>query len=112
MLPTVKNGCGHVVENSQAEKGTHNLKGTRNAETSYLVRFAAGNLFAFEYNFSGISRIKACYDIKERGLARPIGTDQTYDLPFPHREVQIGKGTETAKSSADPNTLKHILHPL
>src|SRR5271157_5964642 len=112
MLPAIENGCSHVVENSEPEKGADNLKGAGNTEAGNLVGFAAGNLSSFIDDLSGVSRIKTGYHVKERGLAGSVRTDQAHDLPLTHEEVQVRKGAQSTESPADPNTLKHKQNPV
>lgn len=56
---------------------------------------------SFKYNFAFINLIDACQHIENGGFARPVGADNTDDLPFFNLKADVVDGHETAKALGD-----------
>src|SRR5208337_5494238 len=82
ILAAVEHRRGHIVEHAQPEEGADDLEGPGNAEPRDLVRLATRDLPALEYDPAGVGGIKPCDHVEEGGLPRPVGADETDDLPF------------------------------
>jgi len=95
-------GGGHdIFQHGHALEGLDHLKGTANAQMADLVGLHSLNTVALEKNISGSQRIIVIDKVKDGGLARAVGADQSEDLPAFHLEVHSIDCHETAEVLAD-----------
>ena len=83
----------HVLQRGQLAEQTDALEGAGNAHLHDIVRALAGDVLAAE----GDARDA----VEDRGLARPVGTDEAHHAALLHREGQLVDGDQATEDLAD-----------
>jgi hypothetical protein len=72
----------NVLAHRQADKGLHDLEGSRDAASCEAMRRLAGNVLAGVADGAAARLDESGDDRKERGLAGTVGTDERGDMSF------------------------------
>ncbi len=87
-----------VVEDGHAREQTQVLERSRDADACCLMRFAAQDRDAVEFDASALRPIQAADRIQQAGLARAIGTDDGRDLASLDVDADARQGDHSAKA--------------
>ena len=85
-------GDAEIIGNRQVRPEADILKGAGNAQGGNPVRAESRHFFPLDLNFSLNGPINSANKIKDRGLAGPVGTDQTDQFPPFKPEVEVRYG--------------------
>src|SRR5690606_37340508 len=85
---------GHVLEQA------HVLKGAHHALAGDAMAGQALDRLAVQADFPGGGPVEAVQAVEHGGLAGAVGADHRHDLPFPHGEVHLVDGQQSAEAHA------------
>ena len=99
-----------VLEDRHFGKGLCDLERAANAQPCNAVGWQPLDRLAFKRDRTG-GRCEVPRDeVEQRGLARPVCTDDAEELAGLHRERQIIDRLDPAKELAEPGNFKHCRH--
>ena len=96
--------CGNpeILANGEPIEHARDLGLDTDAETGNFVRLQVGDVGAAEEDRAAGGPELTGQHLEERALARAVRPDETAQLPFSHREVDIADGLDAAEAHLSP----------
>src|SRR5579872_239686 len=91
----------YILEHADALEHAGALKGTRQAERGYLVRFQISKRRSAVADFAFSRSQEAGDDIEGRGLASAVGANQADNLPLVDNKIHVRDRNQTAEMNRD-----------
>ena len=89
--------CLYIVQYAQLFKETDILECSGDSILADIYRFLSRDILSVQKNFSAVRFIHTCQQVKNRGLACAVRSDQTVQFFFFYRYVKCIHRAETAK---------------
>ena len=101
-----------VLADGQRVEHLQPLEGAGQAEARTLVRGGVGDVAAADDDPTRLWRLQASDHVEQRGLARPVRTDEPGDLPCFGRERHVAEGHEPAEANRDAGDVEDRHQPV
>ena len=95
-----------VLEDRKVSERSGDLKRAADAKALALPGVRVGDAQATEPDFTGARADKSGKNVEERGLSRPVGTEEPHQLVLLDRHIHPAESEEAAERSRDASAFK------
>ena len=82
----------NILQDGKVGKEGVELKSPADAKGSHLVRFPVGDILPIKDDLTPGGRIDPGDEVEKGGLARPVGSNQSYNLTLINKGVKVVNG--------------------